>query len=82
MKPVRNKVSLEINQDRTATTNLMLCSEVENRLIETYMKHQQHIEPNGKQRIGAVFYLGNTKQSSRIESNSAVKFASQSRIFG
>ena len=28
--------------------NLTLFSEAENRLIETYMKHQQHIEPNGK----------------------------------
>jgi len=58
MKSERNEVSFGITYDERAATNLTLYSEVENRLIETYMKHQQHIEPNGKQRIEATCYMG------------------------
>jgi len=49
MRHVRSEVRFDLsaNSNDLELTNVMF-AEVENRLIETYMKHQQHIEPNGK----------------------------------
>ena len=64
----------------TTTTNLTFWSEVENRLIETYMKHQQHIEPNGKQRDEVKCYTTTLTTGQAQELKATLQASLQAKV--
>lgn len=83
MRERREVSSLQVwSGQRVALIIVAICTEADSRLIETYRKHQQHIEPNGKHHAGSQAKVESERSSltSRPELKATLQASLQAKV--